>query len=728
MESTAPTFPNASFDGVSIVAPSEESFKATKDFYTDIFGMKLVAEDSTRGAWIQLFEAEDPGREHPGSVAIWLSVKKSADDAHPETDGAAALQSKIKTGAPTLRFTVPELEESGTLLLLDPSSTLIAVSSVSSVPSKRGPLVAPVKTSAPFKALSAELLSPQLDTYLPMDHTPAPPTGSAIQTGKNIGILTSGGDCSGMNAAVRAVARVALQRGCTPVSSGLVQGGKMIKKLAWGDVKGFLSINRKLGSRKTLVIVAEGAIDKNLNPIKADYIKSVIETRLGLDTRATVQGVEAVEAVLRSTPDSPAPMIGMNQNKITADPLMDAVKLTHEVADAIAQKNFARAMELRDPDFTGAYNAYIESHLDGFSGLIRDDVQSITWSQVSGWQVRGGCELGTNRDHPDPASIGYTPGSKIKPKGVAAWIQCGMIAYHLQKHGIQALLLIGGFEAFTSMAVLAAARATYPAFCIPLVHLPATISNNVPGTDFSIGSDTALNAIVEACDRIKLSATASQSRVFVVEVHGGNCGYLSVLAGLAAGATNVYIPEEGITLAQLQEDVQMVARKFESARLAGSRSEGQLILRTESASSDAFSTDVLAGILRSEGRGAFDSRTAVLGHLQQGGVPSPLDRIRATRLAVNCIDWIETACRDSAPPPGAKNAASGGFPSTYTARREHACVIGIRGASVEFSPVEDLLDDADVPKRKGRSAWWMGLRRLVKVLAKYYFVGDEESS
>jgi 6-phosphofructokinase len=107
-------------------------------------------------------------------------------------------------------------------------------------------------------------------------------------------------------------------------------------------------------------------------------------------------------------------------------------------------------------------------------------------------------------------------------------VDCGLIAYHLQKHDIQALLVIGGFEAYTALVTLNAARVLYPAFCIPMINLPATVSNNVPGTDFSIGSDTALNAIVEACDRIKLSATASQKRVFVVEVQGGNCGYVFV--------------------------------------------------------------------------------------------------------------------------------------------------------------------------------------------------------
>lgn len=157
---------------------------------------------------------------------------------------------------------------------------------------------------------------------------------------------------------------------------------------------------------------------------------------------------------------------------------------------------------------------------NGFSGLLRDEVRALKWEELVGWQVRGGSELGTNRDHPKPLPTG----PEIAPKGVADFLDLGQIAYHLQKHNINALLVIGGFEGYTSILTLAHARTMYPAFCIPMVHLPATVSNNVPGTDHSIGSDTALNAVVEACDRIKLSANASRKRVFVVEVQGGNCG------------------------------------------------------------------------------------------------------------------------------------------------------------------------------------------------------------
>ncbi|RKO83802.1 6-phosphofructokinase subunit alpha, partial [Blyttiomyces helicus] len=349
--------------------------------------------------------------------------------------------------------------------------------------------------------------------------------------------------------------------------------------------------SRKMGNRKTLVIVCEGAIDRQLRPVNPDYIRQVLTDRLFLDTRvttlghvqrggtpcafdrflATAQGVEAVNAVLESRPGVPAPMIGMSNNKIIRVPLMEAVKMTQEVAEAISKKDFKRAMELRDPDFNAAYDAYIEStqlsrriqlpenqrlrigiihtgapaggmnaatciaarlclnrgHTplgihNGFSGLVKDHVAPLDWQEMGGWQVRGGSELGTNRDHPLP----LPGGPDVAPKGEGTRIDLGLIAYHLQKHNIQALLIIGGFEAHTSQLTLTHARTVFPAFCIPMVHLPATVSNNVPGTDYSIGCDTALNAIVDSCDRIKLSANASRNRVFVVEVQGGNCGYV----------------------------------------------------------------------------------------------------------------------------------------------------------------------------------------------------------
>ncbi|RGB43558.1 6-phosphofructokinase [Rhizophagus diaphanus] len=520
-----------------------------------------------------------------------------------------------------------------------------------------------------------------------------------------------------------------------------------------------LKIHRKLGKRKTIVIVAEGAIDKNLDPIKASYIKELLSDRMKLDTRvttlghtqrggkpcsfdrnlATLQGVEAVHAVLRATPDTPSPMIGVRENKITCEPLMKAVELTRQVAEAISRKDFRRAMELRDPEFKEDYAAYIETTIvndetlsknkclrigivhigapaggmnpatravvryslnhghtpvaiyNGFDGLLQDNLRELSWLDVDGWAAKGGSELGTH-------------------KIIVPDLDIGMIAYQLQKHRINSLLLIGGFEAYSSLAELNNHRNQYPALCIPMVCLPATISNNVPGTDFSLGSDTSLNAIVESCDAIKQSASASRRRVFVVEVQGGQSGYLAVLAGLAVGATNVYTPEEGVSLKKLQLDINHLIRRYGEDKQG--TSSGRLVLRNECASK-TYTTDVIANIFKSEGHGLFDSRTSVLGHIQQGDAPSPTDRIRATRLAVRCVKFLE---QYTSHPTSSEKVV---FPSIYTNTKDSAVVIGIDGAQVIFTPVADLLPETDMKLRKGKKAWWINIKELVEILSKW---------
>ena len=150
---------------------------------------------------------------------------------------------------------------------------------------------------------------------------------------------------------------------------------------------------------------------------------------------------------------------------------------------------------------------------NGFRGLIHDSVDELTWLGVDAWMARGGSELGTNRALPS--------------------IDIGEIASKFQHFNFKALVIIGGFEAFEALRLLEEARKHYPAFQIPMVHLPATISNNVPMTDYSLGSDTSLNALVDACDAIKQSASASRNRVFVVETQGGMCGYIATMGALA---------------------------------------------------------------------------------------------------------------------------------------------------------------------------------------------------
>ncbi|KAF8127013.1 phosphofructokinase domain-containing protein [Boletus edulis] len=511
--------------------------------------------------------------------------------------------------------------------------------------------------------------------------------------------------------------------------------------------------HRQIGKRKTIVIVAEGAHDADLQPIRADYVKDVLTERLGLDTRVTtlghtqrggkpcaldrtlptLQGVEAVNALLEATPDTPSYMIGVRENKITRVPLMEAVEMTKAVADAIAAKDFTKAMSLRDPEFLHSLeNFFITSTLytekqlpeeqrmriaimhvgapaggmnaatrtavrycikqghtplavsNGFRGLLDDNIHELSWLGVDAWTPRGGSELGTNRTLPD--------------------VDLGAVASRFQEHNLHALMLIGGFEAFNALLILNNARKLYPSFNVPMVHLPATISNNVPLTEFSLGSDTSLNALVDACDSIKQSASASRNRVFVVETQGGKCGYIATMGALATGAAMVYTPEQGMDLDLLRDDVKFLKLRF--GLDAKGMSEGRLVIRNESAST-VYTTEVITKMIKEEGGTLFDSRSASLGHTLQGGVPSPMDRARATRLSLRCMSFLEEHHARLQAQPG----------RTKVAPEESAAVITIQGGTLAWVPVQEMVKHADMKNRRGKKMWWADVKDLVEALA-----------
>jgi len=331
---------------------------------------------------------------------------------------------------------------------------------------------------------------------------------------------------------------------------------------------------------------------------------------------------------------------------------------------------------------------------NGFPGLVRHDaVNELTWLTVDSWAIRGGSEIGTNRSLPSE--------------------DMGMVAWRFQKYKFDGLLIIGGFEAYHALTELYDARNSYPAFRIPMACLPATISNNVPGTEFSLGSDTCLNALIEYCDAIKQSASASRRRVFVVECQGGRSGYITTMAGLGVGALAVYTPEDGIDLATIYSDISHLRESFATDR--GMNRAGKLILRNERASK-TYSTDLIADIIREEAKGRFESRTAVPGHVQQGGTPSPMDRVRAVRLAVKCIQFMEDNF--------VRSVESG----DGLHRPETAAVIGIQGASVVFTSVHTLkeAEHTDWDQRRPRRGFWRELRGIVDTLSGRYGVPPED--
>ena len=211
---------------------------------------------------------------------------------------------------------------------------------------------------------------------------------------------------------------------------------------------------------------------------------------------------------------------------------------------------------------------------NGFEGLARGEVEEMNWMSVNGWAARGGSELGTDR---------------VVPTGKNIY----QIARQIEEHAIDGILIIGGFIGYETAFNLYNARHNYPAFNIPMVLLPASINNNLPGSDLSIGADTALNNIVEAVDKIKDSAVAL-GRCFVVEVMGRNCGYLALYGGLATGAERVYISEEGVTLKDLQDDVAKLIYGFSHGKRLG------LMIRSEDAN-QVYTTPFMVALFEEEG-------------------------------------------------------------------------------------------------------------------------------
>lgn len=442
-----------------------------------------------------------------------------------------------------------------------------------------------------------------------------------------------------------------------------------------------IAADRAIGRRHSVVVVAEGAHDRGGNPITAEQVRTLLEDELGEDVRVTVLGhVQrggapsafdrylatqfghlAVERLFADEPGAPAQLIGLQGNRVVASPLMDCVARTQDIADRMKSQDFDGAIQLRGghfrraqtilqtlqqaaprpipaerrlriavvhgggpaPGMNAAVRAAIRLGMDhgytvltvknGFRGLRDGDIHEMVWMDVSGWVSEGGAEIGTNR---------YVPG----PGAVA------QIAEQVAAHRIDALLVAGGWTGYRAAHELHRHRQQYPALDIPIVCMPVTINNDVPATELSVGSDTALNSIVTDVDKIRRSAVATR-RVFVVEVMGHDCGYLALLSGLATGAERIYLPEEGITLDGLTADVHALAEGFRAGKRVG------LIVRSEG-SDPVYATEFITSLFEREGGELFDARAEILGHVQEGGNPSPFDRVQATILTARCIEFL----------------------------------------------------------------------------------------
>uniref|UniRef100_A0A8B9REA6 6-phosphofructokinase type C n=1 Tax=Astyanax mexicanus TaxID=7994 RepID=A0A8B9REA6_ASTMX len=467
---------------------------------------------------------------------------------------------------------------------------------------------------------------------------------------------------------------------------------------------------RSRGSRLNIIIVAEGAIDRHGKAITSSTLKELVVRCLGFDTRVTIlghvqrggtpsafdrilasrMGVEAVLALLETTANTPACVVSLCGNQAVRLPLMECVQMVTNKVKTLKlsvlvefclffyYRSFQNNLktykllahrkpesELPHSNFNVAVlnvgapaagmNAAVRSAVrvgiseghkmfainDGFEGFYKGQIREIKWGDVGGWTGQGGSLLGTKSSSP------------LKP-----W-------------------LCPALQAYLGIMELLAARGTYEEFCLPMVMVPATVSNNVPGSDLSIGADTALNAITDTCDRIKQSASGTKRRVFIIETMGGYCGYLASVGGLAAGADAAYIYEEPFDIRDLQSNVEHLTEKMKTSIQRG------LVLRNENCN-DNYTTDFIYQLYSEEGRGVFDCRKNVLGHMQQGGAPSPFDRNFGTKISAKAMQWISkklTECYRQG--------------RVFANTEDSACLLGMRRRALVFQPVVELKPETD---------------------------------
>ncbi|XP_067951868.1 ATP-dependent 6-phosphofructokinase-like [Watersipora subatra] len=525
-----------------------------------------------------------------------------------------------------------------------------------------------------------------------------------------------------------------------------------------------LKREREIGQRLNIIIVAEGAINSHGLPITGLDIKNLVTDRLGYDTRVTVlghvqrggnpsafdrllatrMGAEAVMSLIEADATSPAMVITLDGNQIVRKRLMLCVEKTLSVQEAMRKREFEECVHARGSSFAKNLSTYkdlsrlappeientdrqtkvtlgvvavgapacganaavrsfvraalVKDHnvlgvYDSLNGLVNGKTKPLNWSDVHGWASKGGSELGTKRTLPQQIGLGN-------------------LAAALKSSSIDALMVVGGFEAYQTVVQMVEARKDHPAFRIPLVVVPSTISNNMPGTDFSLGSDTSLNEIVSICDRIKQSASGSKRRVFIIETMGGYCGYLATLSGLAGGADAAYINEEKFTCNDLQRDIGILKMKVENSEI-----QRGLILVNENANEN-FSTNFIYHLFAEEGKGYFSTRINILGHMQQGGSASPFDRNMGTKFGMKAAHFLTKMCMKY-------RCADTGCIVADT--DESACLLGVKRRETVFTPITSLVECVDTEKRLPRDQWWLSLRSLLNIMARHDAVYTTEA-
>lgn len=248
----------------------------------------------------------------------------------------------------------------------------------------------------------------------------------------------------------------------------------------------------------------------------------------------------------------------------------------------------------------------------GFSGLISNDFEQLSEATLSGILTLGGTILGTSREKP------------FKKTGELASQKPKLIKKHYKEMGLDCLVCIGGNGTQKTASLLSNEG-------LNVIGIPKTIDNDVFGTDFTFGFDSAVSIATDAIDRLHTTAN-SHKRIMVIELMGHHAGWLTLYAGLAGGGDVILIPELGY-------DMQVINRYL--LNRASKKKPYSIVVVAEGIEKPKSETSAGAYVARMIESGTkIETRTTILGYVQRGGSPSPMDRILATRFGAHAVQLI----------------------------------------------------------------------------------------
>lgn len=274
----------------------------------------------------------------------------------------------------------------------------------------------------------------------------------------------------------------------------------------------------------------------------------------------------------------------------------------------------------------------------GYHGLIYGDLKKIGTSDVANILHRGGTILKTARSEEFK-----TPEGRV------------MASNMLREHEIDAVIVIGGNGTYTGAMHLSEEHD------IKLIGLPGTIDNDIFGTDYTIGFDTAINTAIEAVDKIRDTAD-SHNRLFFIEVMGRHSGYIALHTGIGSGASAIFIPEVENSIEKYVEHLKKAGRRNKLFNLAIVAEGNQ----------NGGAAEIAAKVKAMYDK--VDTRTTVIGHLQRGGSPTANDRILASRLGYHAIEAL--------------------------VNHKYNCALGIVDNKIAYTPFKDAISLKKAPEQE----------------------------